>query len=129
MKRVLSLLLLAAVAADARAFMQGSTAHADPNWQPPPKAEHLHNPLAKNSSAAVAGGKLFLQNCAQCHGPSGKGIDNSPDLTRFEVQVQTDGALFWKITNGNLDRGMPSFSGLPRLERWQIVSYLRKLAK
>jgi hypothetical protein len=30
---------------------------------------------------------------------------------------QSDGALFWKITNGNPDRGMPSFSKLPELQR------------
>jgi len=35
--------------------------------------------------------------------------------------------LFWKMTNGNPDRGMPSFSKLPELQRWQIVLYLRTL--
>jgi hypothetical protein len=43
------------------------------------------------------------------------------------VQSQSDGALFWKITNGNPDRGMPSFSRLPELQRWQLVLYIRSL--
>ena len=43
------------------------------------------------------------------------------------VQQQSDGTLFWKITNGNPDRGMPSFSRLPELQRWQLVLYLRTL--
>jgi hypothetical protein len=43
------------------------------------------------------------------------------------VQQQTDGALFWKITNGNTDRGMPPFNRLPDLHRWQLVLYLRTL--
>ena len=40
---------------------------------------------------------------------------------------KTDGTLFWKVTNGNPDRGMPSFSKLPELQRWQIVLFLRTL--
>jgi hypothetical protein len=43
------------------------------------------------------------------------------------VQEQRDGVLFWKITNGNPDRGMPSFSKLPDLERWQLILFLRTL--
>jgi len=43
------------------------------------------------------------------------------------VQQQSDGALFWKITNGNLGRGMPSFSALPEAQRWQLVLFLRRL--
>ena len=54
-------------------------------------------------------------------------MNNAPDLTSFDTQVQSDGALFWKITNGNLDRGMPSFSSLPQRERWQLVLYMRRL--
>jgi hypothetical protein len=41
----------------------------------------------------------------------------------------TDGVLFWKITNGNSRRGMPSFSGSPEMQRWQIVPYLRTLGE
>ena len=43
------------------------------------------------------------------------------------VQAQTDGELFWKITNGKADGKMPSFSRLPELQRWQLVLYLRAL--
>jgi mono/diheme cytochrome c family protein len=43
------------------------------------------------------------------------------------VQLQSDGTLFWKITNGNTGKGMPAFSKLPEPERWQIVMYLREL--
>lgn len=128
MKAAAAMILLWVVPA-VLASMQAPTSHADPHWQPPPSAERMANPLANNSRVAAGGVKLFRQQCIQCHGPEGKGIGNAPDLTRFEVQVESDGALFWKITNGNLDRGMPSFSGLPRLERWQLVLHLRQLAK
>ena len=103
--------------------------HADYHWQPPASANALKNPLAKDPGAAAGGKKLFQNNCAQCHGENGAGQNNAADLRAFEVQVQSDGALFWRITNGNLDRGMPSFAGLPQLERWQLVLYLRQLGK
>jgi hypothetical protein len=44
------------------------------------------------------------------------------------VQVQTDGALFWKISTGNTRKGMPAFSFLPEAQRWQLVLRLRTLA-
>ncbi len=52
---------------------------------------------------------------------------HSADLQLPVVQEQSDGTLFWKITNGNTGRGMPSFSKLPELQRWQIVLYIRTL--
>jgi len=33
--------------------------------------------------------------------------------------------LFWFLRNGNLRQGMPSWSGLPDQQRWQIVSFLK----
>ena len=99
----------------------------DPHWQPPAKAAAQPNPLANQPQAALGGRKLFHRYCASCHGPAGAGIERAPNLQSFDTQVQTDGNLFWKITNGNLDRGMPSFANLPNLERWQIVLHLRHL--
>jgi hypothetical protein len=52
---------------------------------------------------------------------------HAADLHLPVVQQQTDGVLFWKITNGNPDRGMPSFSRLPDLQRWQLILHLRTL--
>ncbi len=54
---------------------------------------------------------------------------HAADLQLPVVQEQSDGALFWKITNGNPDRGIPSFSKLPEPQRWQLVLYLRTLRK
>ena len=51
----------------------------------------------------------------------------SADLQLPIVQQQSDGTLFWKITNGNLAHGMPSFSKLPEAQRWQLVLYIRTL--
>jgi mono/diheme cytochrome c family protein len=103
--------------------------NGDRDWQVSPDAAARKNPLA-NRSDAVAGGKnVFLRECAQCHGAQGLGgrRKRAPDLTASEVQEQADGALFWKITNGNPRHGMPEWSRLPEGVRWQLVLFLRAL--
>jgi mono/diheme cytochrome c family protein len=101
----------------------------DQTWRAPNVAAERLNPLANRPGAAAGGKKLFLRNCAECHGNDGSGMikKHSADFHLPMVQQQLDGVLFWKITNGNTDRGMPSFSRLPELERWQLVLYLRTL--
>jgi mono/diheme cytochrome c family protein len=99
----------------------------DPNWRAPSPAAQRKNPLADRPELAAGGAKLFLRNCAECHGKSGEGLKKAADLQLPVVQQQADGVLFWKMTNGNPDRGMPSFSRLPELQRWQLVLHLRTL--
>jgi len=99
----------------------------DTSWRVPAEAVEKKNPLAARPELAAGGKKLFTRNCVECHGKSGEGLKKAADLQLPVVQLQTEGALYWKMTNGNADRGMPSFSRLPELERWQIVLYLRTL--
>lgn len=99
----------------------------DSRWRAPAEAAEKKNPLAAHPELAAGGRKLFTRHCVECHGTSGEGRKKAADLRLAVVQEQSDGALFWKITNGNPDRGMPSWSGLPELQRWQIVLYLRTL--
>jgi mono/diheme cytochrome c family protein len=99
----------------------------DPNWRAPEEAAQRKNPLADRPQLAAGGRKLFLRNCVECHGKTGEGLKKAADLQLPVVQQQPDGVLFWKITNGNPDRGMPSFSRLPELQRWQIILHLRSL--
>ena len=100
----------------------------DPNWRVPPEASAKVNPLAGKPDAVAGGHKLFVRECVSCHGENGKGEDTgAADLQLPVVQKQRDGALFWKISSGNPRRGMPAFSRLPELQRWQLVMYLRSL--
>ena len=99
----------------------------DGNWSAPQEAASKKNPLAEKPELAAGGRKLFTRHCVECHGPTGEGLKKAADLQLPVVQDQTDGTLHWKITNGNPDRGMPSFSGIPELQRWQIVLFLRTL--
>jgi mono/diheme cytochrome c family protein len=100
----------------------------DPSWRVPEEAMQRKNPLADRPELAAGGAKLFQRNCVECHGKTGEGLKKAADLKLPLVQQQSDGVLFWKITNGNPDHGMPPFSRLPELQRWQLVLYLRNLA-
>jgi mono/diheme cytochrome c family protein len=110
-------------------FGQNPSYQLDPQWRAPAAATVRPNPLADKPEAAAGGKKLFLRHCAECHGNEGSGLTkkHSADLRLAIVQEQSDGTFFWKITNGNTGKGMPSFSKLPELQRWQLVLFIRTL--
>jgi mono/diheme cytochrome c family protein len=124
-----ALLPIALLAATYLLLAQNPAYQQDPDWHAPADAAAHPNPLASKPQAAAGGRKLFIRNCVECHGSDGTGMEkkHSADLQLPVVQSQSDGVLFWKITNGNARRGMPSFSKLPELQRWQLVLYVRKL--
>jgi len=93
----------------------------------PQKARERNNPFEGDTQAVAAGGKLFDQHCADCHGRKAGGARKGPSLLREEVQQATPGTLFWILTNGVVRRGMPVWSKLPEPERWQIVTFLQSL--
>jgi len=105
----------------------GASPQERPVWIAPSDAETRPNPLAARPETEPGGAKLFKERCAQCHRADGTGTSWGPGLTGRRVQSQTDGTLFWKITSGNTRTGMPTFSGLPELQRWQLVLHLRAL--
>ena len=98
-------------------------------WAAPAAADARQNPLANRADVVPGGKKVFAQRCGQCHGHDGSGGERGPNLMTRRVQDQTDGAIFWKITSGNTRSGMPTFSLLPELQRWQLVNYLRSDAQ
>jgi mono/diheme cytochrome c family protein len=93
----------------------------------PEKASEKKNPFEGDTQAVAAGGKLFEQHCADCHGSKAGGTRQGPSLLREEVQQATPGTMFWILTNGVVRRGMPVWSKLPEQERWQIVTFLQSL--
>jgi mono/diheme cytochrome c family protein len=90
----------------------------------PASAAELKNPYSGDASAAGGGKKLYAQNCAQCHGNNLQGIGPAPTLVSSSVKNAKPGELFWFVTNGNLNKGMPSWSQLPKQQRWQVVTFL-----
>ncbi|HKW67145.1 MAG TPA: c-type cytochrome [Terriglobales bacterium] len=97
-------------------------------WEAPADAAAKPNPEAKNPDAQANGRKLYMRTCVGCHQEDGSGKDTgAANLRSLEVQAQSDGALFWKITNGNSEAGMPSFASLPETDRWDVVTFVRTL--
>jgi mono/diheme cytochrome c family protein len=125
--KALALALAAAIVLSSMLAAQNSQYKADPKWVAPADAAAKKNPLAGNSDVIPGGKKLFMRHCAECHNEDGSGLQDAANLQLPEVQKQSDGSIFWKITNGNMKAGMPPFARLSDTERWQIVSFVRTL--
>jgi glucose/arabinose dehydrogenase len=93
----------------------------------PASSKQLKNPYAGQQAAAAAGSKLYTMNCGSCHGIKGRGTGNIPPLAHGPTQSAPDGEVFWFITTGSVDNGMPAWASLPEQKRWQIVTYLKSL--
>jgi glucose/arabinose dehydrogenase len=89
----------------------------------PPSAKGLIPPPIVGS--AQYGKPLYELHCASCHGIGGQGSGNVPSLTAGAIKSVSPGELFWFISKGNSNDGMPSWEQLPETQRWQIVSYLK----
>jgi mono/diheme cytochrome c family protein len=106
-----------------------------PEWKAPARAAKKKNPVPADDASVAAGKIGYQKECLSCHGDTGKG--NGPAAANLEVKpgdlsdpklwAQTDGELFWKITEGK--KPMPSYNKLFSDEqRWQIVNYVRTFA-
>ena len=97
----------------------------------------LSNPLPADQRTIEAGRRLYEENCASCHGRSGRGdgeagkdLDPKPADIAFVIDkpIATDGFLMWTIAEGGekLGTAMPAFKDtLTEEQRWQIITYLR----
>jgi mono/diheme cytochrome c family protein len=106
-------------------------AAVDNSWiEKVPEADRNRaNPFVGQAEAVAAGSRLFADHCAKCHGADALGRGKRPNLRSKEVQQAADGQIFWFLRNGNLRRGMPSWSSLPEPSRWQIITYLKSLGE
>jgi glucose/arabinose dehydrogenase len=93
----------------------------------PSSSSDAKNPYAGQHQAIAAGAKLYSMNCGSCHGNNGIGSGNVPELRRGPTQTAPDGEVFWFITTGSVNNGMPSWAQLSEQKRWQIVTYLKSL--
>jgi glucose/arabinose dehydrogenase len=93
----------------------------------PAAVEKDKNPYAGQADALVAGKQVYTRNCGVCHGVGGKGTGNVPPLANGKAQSAPAGAVFWYITRGDVNNGMPSWAALTQPQRWQVVSYIQSL--
>jgi glucose/arabinose dehydrogenase/mono/diheme cytochrome c family protein len=93
----------------------------------PASSSQLKNPYAGLKAATTAGSRLYAVNCGSCHGIGGRGTGNIPALSQGLTQSAPDGEVFWFITTGSVNNGMPAWGSLSEQKRWQIVTYLKSL--
>jgi len=110
-------------------------AWAQAPWTAPESEKSKKSPIAASHKVVEQGKKVAQVNCVSCHGKGGKGdgaaamaLNPKPaDWTSKKIQDESDGEIFWKITNG---RGaMPAWRHLPDNDRWALVQYIRTLKK
>jgi glucose/arabinose dehydrogenase len=94
----------------------------------PPAVKAMKNPYDGQPSALDAGKGLYARNCLACHGKTLKGTGNVPSLIDGKLKGITQGEVFWFITKGDKDSGMPSWAFLPEEKRWQVVTYVEAVA-
>ncbi|GGP55204.1 Cbb3-type cytochrome c oxidase subunit [Shewanella algicola] len=90
-------------------------AHADEKYGPI-FAAYLATPLeelVKDEEALKVGGRLFLQNCAQCHGSDARGSKGFPNLTDGDWLYGGDLATIKTTLMNGRNGMMPPKGGLP----------------
>lgn len=107
------------------------------DWPVPDKYNKMENPLKGDASSLSTAKGLWSKHCQSCHGKAGKGdgskaaqLKTTPeDLSKADLQKQTDGALFYKTLEGRDD--MPSFKKkIPDQDDiWALVNYMRTFKK
>ncbi|MCX6276078.1 MAG: cytochrome c [Bacteroidetes bacterium] len=103
-------------------------------WDTPAWTDTIKNPLAHVAAAADSGKVTYLKICSVCHGNGGKGDGvaaaglaiKPANHTGPNVQLQTDGSLFYELSNGHAP--MPAYKTiLTEKQRWQLICFIRTL--
>jgi mono/diheme cytochrome c family protein len=92
------------------------------------------SPMQPTEENLLAGAKIYIENCAVCHGTTAgsesviaKGMfpEPPPLLQGKGVTDDPAGETYWKVANGIRLSGMPAFSGsLTEEQMWQVSEVL-----
>ena len=105
-------------------------------WIAPESANELVNPIEVDEDYILEGEMLYKKNCRSCHGKLGDGngsgaadLSKVPtDFTLPEFLEQSDGSMFWKITEGRDE--MESYKKkLTEEDVWLTVIYIKTFVK
>jgi mono/diheme cytochrome c family protein len=105
-------------------------AFAFPTWEIPEKYQKVKNPYP--DKGLETGQKIYKKTCAVCHLADGKGNDviTPVDFTEDDFQKQSDGTLFYKISEGRKGTAMKAYGDdYPEKKVWYLVNYLRSFQK
>jgi putative copper export protein/mono/diheme cytochrome c family protein/peroxiredoxin len=89
-------------------------------------------PLSYTVDSIAEGMAVYQAHCASCHEtptPDRAALKGSAvDLLAPGTARRSAGDLFWLITHGRPDRGMPEFgSRLQEAQRWHVINFLRAM--
>jgi mono/diheme cytochrome c family protein len=112
-------------------------AKATPEYKIPPQDAARVNPVKPTEESLAKGKKMYLIDCAMCHGDKGDGkgdmasdIKNVTDFTNPDaLKNRTDGELFYIIRKGKGDNMPPEGDRAKDDDIWNMVNYIRSLAK
>lgn len=111
------------------AFSGAMLAQQAPPRQPADRLERGREFLGlappPDAAAAARGQKIFLQNCAFCHGQNATGAEG-PDLVRSSVVLHDEqGNLIGQVVlKGRPDRGMPAFPSFSNDQIRYLAAFL-----
>ncbi len=105
-------------------------------WNAPAASASKANP--QKGAESISNGKtLYAKHCQSCHGKTGLGdgtkaseLKTEPgDFSKASFQSQSDGSIFYKISEGRDD--MPSFKKkmTEANDIWDVVNFVRSLKK
>jgi mono/diheme cytochrome c family protein len=128
--------ILTALLGSALITVSGGQPGSTDKWTAPATEARKKNPVAVSESSLAAGQKIYVKRCVACHGKTGNG--DGPDAADLGIhpaklsdpvtREETDGELFWKITVGK--KPMPNYGvRLSPTDRWNVINYLRSLAR
>ena len=93
-------------------------------------------PIIPDQESLQRGADIFQGQCVVCHGqqgkgngPAAKGLNPKPAnfLDQEHSAIYGPGEKFWIIGNGSGETGMPAFSSLSLIDRWDLVNYIYQL--
>jgi mono/diheme cytochrome c family protein len=136
-----SLILLALVLFSSQTYPVNSTvlvAQSDSDtskWIAPDSVNAFVNPIDVNDATIKEGSGIYRKHCRSCHGRlgDGKGTGASnissevTDFTNPEFHEQSDGSMFWKISEGKDDMD-PYKKKLYEEEIWTVVNFIKTFA-
>ena len=102
-------------------------------WVVPDDKKKITAPFKFDSEHQKKGEEIYNKTCVSCHGHPGQGdfakLNPIPkDPASKEYQTNTDGDLFFKISEGRVL--MPSFKNtLKAVDIWDLISYVRTFNK
>src|SRR5262245_42450721 len=90
-------------------FTVGTMEAVNKNFHDAPDAAKAQkNPYEGQQEAVTEGKTVYARNCLSCHGKTGQGTGNVPSLVSGKLKGVTPGEIFWFVTKGSKDNGMPS---------------------